>query len=52
MDPIYLEAIERFSSVYDRAKATDIRDPSAVSLATAASNGQPSLRTVLLKGYD
>ena len=52
MDPIYLEAIERFSSVYDRAKATDIRDPSAVSLATATASGQPSLRTVLLKDYD
>ena len=51
-DALYLEAIERFKSLYDRAQMEPTREPTAVSLATADANGQPSIRTVLLKGVD
>ena len=51
-DALYLEAIERFNLLYERAQAEPTRDPTAVTLATADANGQPSVRTVLLKGVD
>lgn len=47
--------IDRFTEVYERAKGADralIPDPTAMSLATADSTSQPSLRIVLLKGFD
>ncbi|MCH9673376.1 MAG: pyridoxamine 5'-phosphate oxidase [Gammaproteobacteria bacterium] len=52
IDVVYREALARFDDVYTRAKATDLRDPTAVTLATADRSGQPYARTVLLKGYD
>jgi pyridoxamine 5'-phosphate oxidase len=47
--------IERFRDVYARAQAVDralIPDPSAMALATVEEGYQPSVRIVLLKGYD
>ncbi len=47
--------IERFGELYARAEAADragIPDPSAMSLATAGADGQPSVRIVLLKSFD
>lgn len=47
--------IERFGELYARAVAADragIPDPSAMSLATAGADGQPSVRIVLLKSFD
>jgi pyridoxamine 5'-phosphate oxidase len=46
-DPIAL-----FDTWYAEAKAAEINDPDAVALATAAASGAPSVRMVLLKGYD
>jgi pyridoxamine 5'-phosphate oxidase len=50
--PIYGEALSRFLALFDKAKSESVREPTAVTLATADSRGQPSVRTVLLKGVD
>ena len=49
---IYSQAIERFRAVFVRAQTLDIPEPAAVTLATVSSDGQPSVRTVLLKAFD
>lgn len=46
-DPIAL-----FSDWFETACAADLIDPTAMVLATADSEGRPSARTVLLKGFD
>lgn len=47
------DPIAQFSTWFDEAKACKaIADASAMSLATVGADGQPSLRMVLLKGYD
>lgn len=51
-DPLYLEAINAFREKYDRTAELGVREPSAMSLATVDANGQPSIRTVLLRGID
>jgi pyridoxamine 5'-phosphate oxidase len=45
-DPLAL-----FDAWYAEAKATEINDPDAMALATAAPDGLPSVRMVLLKGH-
>jgi pyridoxamine 5'-phosphate oxidase len=40
-----------FDVWYAEAKAVEINDPDAMALATAAPDGHPSLRMVLLKGH-
>jgi len=47
-----LDPIIRFSSLLERAKKTDLLEPTAVALATADERGRPSARMVLLKGID
>jgi pyridoxamine 5'-phosphate oxidase len=44
--------IEQFRTWFDEAQDADIEEPNAMTLATAAPNGQPSARIVLLKGLD
>ena len=51
MDP-YQEALERFRQVWERALATDLPEPTAMTVATADARGRPSARTILLKGFD
>lgn len=51
-DPLYLEAINAFREKYARTAELGVREPSAMSLATVDTNGQPSIRTVLLRGID
>lgn len=49
------DPIERFRAAYARAQAQDralIPDPSAMALATVERGYQPSVRIVLLKGFD
>jgi pyridoxamine 5'-phosphate oxidase len=41
----------QFSVWFDQARAVEA-DPTAMALATATSDGRPSVRTVLLKGAD
>src|SRR5262245_59993523 len=46
------DPIEQFAVWFDEACKADLLEPNAMSLATVAQDGQPSLRTVLLKSYD
>lgn len=41
-----------FQSWFDEASDADLIEPNAMNLATTDSNGQPSARMVLLKGFD
>ena len=47
IDPIAL-----FGAWLAQASATEANDPNAMALATAAANGQPSVRMVLMKHVD
>lgn len=42
----------RFGTWYQAAQTCGLKEPTAVALATADAAGQPSLRMVLLKGWD
>lgn len=46
------DPLDQFDAWFQQAQQTDIKDPSAMSLATANKSGEVSLRTVLLKIYD
>ena len=49
------DPIERFRSVYALAEKIDrsiLPEPNAMSLGTVEEDGQPSVRIVLLKGFD
>jgi len=46
-DPVVL-----FARWLDEAVAAGIHEPNAMALATADESGRPSVRTVLLKGFD
>lgn len=41
-----------FDEWLDAAKAGELNDPTAMTLATVSADGQPSARMVLLKGHD
>ena len=47
-----LSPLDRFLAWLKKAEASEPRDPNAMALATATTDGQPSLRMVLLKGVD
>ena len=44
--------IDLFEDWFNEAKKTEINDPNALALATVGKNGTPSVRMVLLKGFD
>lgn len=44
--------VRQFEQWFEQAVATGIPEPNAMSLATVAADGQPWVRTVLLKLYD
>ncbi len=44
--------IEQFSAWMNDALSADILDPNAMTVATVGSDGRPSARIVLLKGFD
>jgi len=46
------DPISQFSVWFDEALAAEPRDANAMTLATAAPDGEPFARTVLLKGFD
>lgn len=46
------DPIKQFAEWFSAAVAAEIRDPNAMSVATATADGKPSLRIVLLKGFD
>ena len=41
-----------FAAWFEEAEQKEPNDPNAMALATVGANGMPSLRMVLLKGYD
>src|SRR2546421_12999500 len=45
------DPFEQFGRWFEDARATGVRVPEAMALATAAADGQPSARMVLLKGF-
>jgi pyridoxamine 5'-phosphate oxidase len=49
LDP---DPIKQFSNWFTAAIEAGIRDVNAMSLATAGADGKPSVRVVLLKGFD
>ena len=52
MDEGYQEALERFRQLLARARATDLNEPAAMTLATGGEDGRVSARVVLLRGFD
>lgn len=46
------DPIEQFGKWFDETLAADLYEPNAMTLATATSDGKPSARVVLLKGFD
>lgn len=46
------DPIRQFRKWFDDAIAANLREPNAMSLSTATSDGKPSSRMVLLKGVD
>ena len=51
-DKVKLDPIEQFRIWLDEALASSLREPTAMTLATASAAGRPSSRLVLLKGLD
>jgi len=47
-----LDPFARFGALLERARATDLREPTALALSTVGPEGRPSSRMVLLKGFD
>jgi pyridoxamine 5'-phosphate oxidase len=48
----FAEPFRRFGEFFQRARQTDLHEPTAMALATASADGRPSVRMVLLKGFD
>ena len=46
------DPIVQFHAWFENAVEADLHEPNAMILATATTDGKPSARTVLLKGYD
>ena len=46
------DPLDLFRAWYDEAREAEINDSNAMALATADAQGRPSVRMVLLKGYD
>ena len=47
-----LDPFARFAEWFAEAERSEPNDPNGMALATADADGRPSLRMVLLKGYD
>lgn len=46
------DPLDQFRTWFEEAKDADLREPNAMTLSTAAPDGSPSARIVLLKGVD
>jgi pyridoxamine 5'-phosphate oxidase len=46
------DPLRQFAAWFEEAGATGVRAPEATALATATADGHPSVRMVLLKGFD
>ena len=52
MDQVLPDPVRQFSLWMDQAIASEIDEPTAMTLATVGADGKPSARMVLLKGFD
>jgi pyridoxamine 5'-phosphate oxidase len=52
MQDYYVEAIDTFAHLLERAKNSNEPEPTAMTLATMGENGRLSARAVLLKAFD
>jgi len=52
IDRLYEDALRRFDEQFAEACSAQIREPTAMTLATARADGRPQARTVLLKQHD
>ncbi len=50
--PENADPLETFAAWLEEAQASEPNDPTAMALATVGADGMPSLRMVLLKGFD
>jgi pyridoxamine 5'-phosphate oxidase len=48
----FAEPFQRFGELLERARQTDLHEPTAMALATASAEGRPAVRMVLLKDFD
>ncbi|HEX8903410.1 MAG TPA: pyridoxamine 5'-phosphate oxidase [Longimicrobiaceae bacterium] len=48
----FAEPFHRFGELFERARQTDLHEPTAMAVATASADGRPSVRMLLLKGFD
>jgi pyridoxamine 5'-phosphate oxidase len=46
------DPVAQFAKWFDEALKSELREPTAMALATVGDDGRPSSRMVLLKGYD
>lgn len=46
------DPVRQFARWFEEARAAEVFEPNAMTLATATPNGRPSARMVLLKGFD
>jgi pyridoxamine 5'-phosphate oxidase len=46
------DPLRQFAAWFEEARAAGVRAPEAMALATAAADASPSVRMVLLKGFD
>ena len=51
-DHVADDPVEQFRGWFDEAMDAEVEEPNAMTLATAAADGTPSARIVLLKGLD
>jgi pyridoxamine 5'-phosphate oxidase len=51
-DIVYAEALARFAEVIEDAGKLGLQDPTRVALATVSADAQPSVRMVLMRGWD
>ena len=49
---VHSDPVVQFNAWFEETLAAGLHEPNAMIVATAAANGRPSARTVLLKGYD
>src|SRR4051812_23797220 len=52
MPDTYQDPVERFAAWFAEAKATPIREPNAMALATVSKDLMPAVRIVLMKQFD
>ena len=48
---VQADPVDQFAAWFDEVQAADLTEPNAVIVATASPDGNPSVRTVLLKGF-